>query len=307
MAGNADSNQNEQLQRSLLDNALDSLLSAAEAVRRDDGPRSLKDAVLHLGNGVELLVKARLAGEYWALIFSNIDQASYDKLADAEFTSVDFPKAISRLEQIAKVSVDKVIISHIDSIRKLRNRLTHYTATLDSAQTKSLVAKGMAFCVEFCEQQEMVTSDIEGKLGEIHLNLTELQEFVNGRLKSISETYASEWKYALIWNCPECLQQALVIDGGEVDCKFCMQKAVPQELAENSAEGQIGDCPECGEESTFTFVIYNNDHGEWACFSCGVTGENYDNCFGCEQLTSTHEIGDVVYCEGCWSNLIERD
>ena len=271
-------------------------------MHRDEGPRSLKEAVLHLANGIELLVKARLAGEHWSLIFSNTDQASYDKLADAEFSSVDFPKAIARLEHIAKVSVDRDVISHIDSLRKLRNRLTHYTATLDSAQTKSLVAKSMTFCVEFCEEHKMVTSDADSKLGEIHMNLTELQEFVNDRMKSISE----EWKDCLVWECPECWQQALVIDGGDVDCKFCKQKASPQELAEGNAEGQIGDCPECAQESTFTFVIYNNDHGEWVCFSCGVRGENYDNCFRCEQLTSTHEVGDVVFCENCLSDLMRR-
>ena len=62
-------NQSEQLQLTLLDNALDFLLSAAEAVRRDEGHRSLKEAVLHLANGVELMVKARLAREHWSLIF----------------------------------------------------------------------------------------------------------------------------------------------------------------------------------------------------------------------------------------------
>ena len=302
MVSNSSDNQSEQLQLNLLDNALDSLLSAAEAVHRDEGPRSLKEAVLHLGNGIELLVKARLAREHWTLIFSNTDQASYDKLADAEFSSVDFPKAIARLEHITKVSVDKAVISHIDSLRKLRNRLTHYAATLDSAQTKSLVAKSMTFCVEFCEQQDMVTPEAESKLGEIHMNLTGLQEFVNERMKTISE----EWKYGLVWECPECWQHTLVIDGGDVDCKFCKQKADPQELAESSAEGQIGDCPECGEEATFTFVIYNNDHGEWVCFSCGERGEKYDNCFRCDQLTSTHEVDDVVFCQNCWSDIMSR-
>lgn len=54
----------EQLRIALLDNALDSLLSAAEAVHRDEGPRSLKEAVLHLANGVELVIKARIAQEH---------------------------------------------------------------------------------------------------------------------------------------------------------------------------------------------------------------------------------------------------
>ena len=74
---NSNSNdRSEQLQLTLLDNALDFLLSAAEAVNRDEGPRSLKEAVLHLGNGVELLVKARIAREHWSLIFADVDKAN---------------------------------------------------------------------------------------------------------------------------------------------------------------------------------------------------------------------------------------
>ena len=281
------------------------MLSAAEAVRRDEGPRSLKEAVLHLGNGIELLIKARLAREHWALVFSNADQASYDKLADAEFVfvSVDFLKAITRLGQIANVSVDKTTISHIESIRKLRNRLTHYTATLDSAQTKSLVAKAMAFCVEFCEQQGMVTADTRDKLGEIHINLAELQDFVADRMKAIS----AEWKYALIWECDECLQDALVIDGGEADCKFCKREYNPWELAVKHSEGSVEDCPECGEESTFAYITHNEGSAGWVCFSCGIEGEEYDHCWRCDRVSTFSEGEELKFCGTCWMDMLGRD
>ena len=296
-------NQSEQLQLNLLDNALDSLLSAAEAVRRDEGPRSLKEAVLHLGNGVELLIKARLAREHWSLIFSNTDQASYDKLADAEFTSVDFPKAITRLEQIAKVSIDKAIISHIDSIRKLRNRLTHYTATIDSAQTKSLVAKAMAFCVEFCEQQGMMEPDTTNKLGEIHINLAELQEFVNERMNSITE----EWKYGTRLDCPECWQLALVIDAGEADCKYCKKKFDSRELA-SSYSYTVEDCPECGEWSTFAMLGHTTEGTElWSCFSCGEGGDNYARCWKCDQIEHFAKSNDIQICSSCWEHILRYD
>ena len=120
MVNNTDSNESEQLQYSLLDNALDSLLSAAEAVRRDEGPRSLKEAVLHLGNGVELVVKARLAGEHWSLIFSDIDKASYNKITSGDLVSVDFPKALDRLKNIGGVSIDKQVNPHLEVLRNLR-------------------------------------------------------------------------------------------------------------------------------------------------------------------------------------------
>ncbi len=302
MVDGGTSNQSEQLQLNLLENAHDFLLSAAEAVHRDEGPRSLKEAVLHLANGVELLVKARIAREHWSLIFSNIDQASYDKLSKADFTSVDFPKALSRLEQIVGVPIDKSIRSRVEDLRQLRNRLTHFTATLDSAQTKSLVAKSMTFCVEFCEQQDMVTTDAENKLGEIHKNLTELQEFVDDRMKSILEGQ----KYALIWECPECWQRALVIDVDETNCKFCKHKIDPLELAADNSERDVEDCPECGEESTFAFVLYNNDAGEWVCFSCGERGENYQHCIRCDRMEYFSDKNDVEICESCWSDIMSR-
>ena len=217
MASGKTYNQSEELQDNLLDNALDFLLSAAESVRRDEGSRSLKEAVLHSANGLELLIKARLASEHWSLIFSDIDKASYKVLCKGDFISVDFPKATARLEEIVGVPVDQVFKPHLEGLRKLRNRLTHFTATLDPAQAKSLVAKSITFCVEFCEQEDMATGDTEVKLGEIHKNLVALQEFVDDRMKRILEGSG----YGLLWECPECWQGALVIDAGETDCKFC--------------------------------------------------------------------------------------
>lgn len=296
-------NQSEQLQLILLNNALDFVLSAAEAVRRDEGHRSLKEAVLHLGNGVELLVKARLAREHWSLIFSNVNQASYKELTKADFSSVDFPTARNRLEQIAAVTIEKSVIDHVDRLRKLRNQLTHFTATLDSIQTKSLVAKALAFCVKFCEQQDMVSPDSESKLGEIHRNLAEIQEFVDERMSTISR----EWREALVWECPECWQTALVIDGGEVHCKFCRQEADPVELAVTESGASVDNCPECGEESTFAFTLYGTYIGVWVCFSCGVKSENYDRCFRCDQVAYTPDPGEVFYCENCWDHILSRE
>ena len=211
------------LQFNLLDNALDSLLSAAEAARRDEGPRSLKEAVLHLANGVELLIKSRLVREHWSLIFSNTDKASYEELAKADFKSVDFSTACSRLEKIAGLPIRKSAVSQINGLRKLRNQLTHFAITLDSVQAKSLIAKTMTFCVDFCEEQSMNTGTAKEKLSEIHMNLTEFTEFVGERMKSIS----TELDGMLVWECPECWQETLAIDGGNAECKFCGRKHDP--------------------------------------------------------------------------------
>ena len=295
-------NPSEELQESLLDNALDSLLSSAEAVRRDEGPRSLKEAVVHLGNGTELLLKARLVRKDWALIFKGKDRVSYDELSKGEFDSVDFWKAIVRLKENVGVSIDEAVTSRLKMLRNLRNRLTHFTVTLDSAQAKSLVATAMNFSVEFCEQQNMVSSKATSKISEIHDNLTGLQEFVNDRMKSIRE----ESTDVLPWECPECWQEALVSDGGEADCKFCKRKIDLRELASSHSEGDVEACPECGERSTFAFVLYNNDEARWVCFSCGEGGENYDNCVECASMTYSPFPGELAVCESCQSHIMDN-
>ena len=300
---NGTESQSEQVHPNLLDNALDFLLSSAEAVYRDGGLRSQKEAVLHLANGIELVLKARLVREHWSLIFSNINHASIEELGKADFISVDYPTAIKRLEQFAGVTIDKSTLSHIGSLRKLRNQITHFIAPLESTQMKSVVAKSMTFCLEFCEQQGMVTPEVTGKIGEIQVNLTEFQEFVDARMRSISK----EWKYGLILECPECWQEALVIDGGEVECKYCKRTFDPHELASSRSEGSLEDCPECWEEQTFAFILYNNDSGGWMCFSCGVGGEHYDHCMRCYRMEDFRGSEDFKVCRSCWSDWADRE
>ena len=287
----------------LVENGLDFLLSAAEAVQRDESPRSLKDAVLHVANGTELLFKARLAEEHWTLIFANPDEASHEKLAEEEFRSVDFQRAMERLEKIARVQLGKDTTTHLNNLRKFRNRLTHFTSYLDPAQAKSLVAKSMAFCVRFCEDHSKETLTVESQLVEIHQLLGELQEFVDERMKRISE----ELEDAYVVECPECWQETVVIDGGVVYCKFCRQHVSPQSIAATYSEGEIEDCPECGEIQTFATVLYSNDIVGWSCYSCGQGGQNYHRCERCYQLEYFSDGTAFKWCENCMSYLSNRE
>ena len=296
------SNRAENVHLSLTDNALDFLLSASESVSRDPTPRNLKDAIIHAANGIEVLAKARLAREHWSLIFDDVNRADRQKLEAGDFISVNPQNTLTRLERIVGVSIAKQYKAHLDTLRKLRNRLTHFTANIEPEQAKSLVAKAMTFCVEFCERQDMVTPDSESKLGEIHTNLTGLTEFVDSRMASITESL--KW-YSTVLECPECWQKALGIDDGQIDCKFCRYKTEPEDLVDILSEGRIEDCPECGREQTFVF-IYNFAYEEarWVCCFCGISGKNYGNCFRCEQMTYSSGPDDVIFCEVCTEHFM---
>ena len=296
------SNRAEDVHLSLTDNALDFLLSASEAVSRDPTPRNLKDAIIHAANGIEVLAKARLAREHWSLIFDNVNTADRQKLEAGDFISVNPQNTLTRLDRIVGVSIAKRYKAHLDTLRKLRNRLTHFTAKIEPEQAKSLVAKAMTFCVEFSEQQDMVTPYSESKLGEIHTNLTGLTEFVDTRMASISESL--KW-YGTVLACPECWQEALGIDDGQIDCKFCRYKTEPEDLVDRLSEGRVEDCPECGSEQTFVFIYnYAYDEEKWVCCSCGISGSNYDNCARCDQMTFATVPGDINFCEVCWEHFM---
>ena len=255
---------------------------------------------MHAANGIEVLAKARLAREHWSLIFDDVNKVDRQKLEAGDFISVDPKNALTRLKEVAGISIDDQYKSQLVELRNLRNRLTHFTAMVDEARAKSLVAEAITFCVEFCEQQNMVTPDSEDKLGEIHTNLTDLKEFVDTRMVSISESLRL---YSTVLECPECWQEALGIDGGESDCKFCRYKPDAQDLAFRLSEGRIEDCPECAAEQTFIFVFDSDGEGEWVCCSCGVSGSGYDNCAKCDQMTYSDDLDEIVFCEGCWAHF----
>ena len=303
MRNNNPDDHKEDLQSSLLQNAYDYMLSASESVFRNEGPRSLKESVIHSANGLELVLKARLVSEHWSLIFQDVNNASIEHLTKADFVSVNFSTAVSRLKKIAGVSINKTSELHINNLRDLRNQLTHFNANLDPAQAKSLVAKTMAFCLEFCEQQDMTIPDLTSKTEEIHNNLIQIQEFVDARITTI----ANQWAGSLIWECPDCWQEALVIDGESLQCKFCNSVTTPRTLADRYSQGELEDCPECGEEMTFAFIVHNNDSAGWQCFSCGEGGQHYDHCMRCGAMGHFPRTGEPKVCGNCWSNILNRE
>ena len=291
-------------QLNLLENALDFILSAAEFAQRDD-PRGWKYSVLHLADGLELLLKARLELEHWSLLFRQVDQASQDNLNSGDFESVDFSSAYTRLKKVVKVTIQDSDWKHLDDLRKRRNRIRHYTVQVDLHQVRSVVANCMNFCIEFSKDQGLSDHDasVQGKLTEVHNHLNEFQEFVDARLKAI----APELDQMTNWDCPECWQHTVPIGEESPVCRFCGYTISPTDLAAGNSEGDVEDCPECHGESTVGFILYNNDDGAWMCFLCGVESDDFQHCFRCGRLYSPNSPASKALsrCEDCVVRVIE--
>ena len=268
-----------------MENGLDFVLSAADLATRDT-PRDWKYAILDLSNGMELLLKARLEQEHWSLLFSNPDKANRSKLQQGDFNSVTFDQACARLKEIVGVCIKDSDRKHLDSIRKLRNQFTHYSTAIDSAATKSLVAKCMNFCIEFCQEEGMVAEDEQ--LLEIHGALRGFQEFIDERMTAIEAELEGEY----IWQCPMCWQSAVIVDADDTRCRFCSVTPDAEELAEhNNFERPSSNpsdprldlplCPECGMGLVTHLARSTELKTFYMCSFCGESGNEMVECSMC--------------------------
>lgn len=274
----------------LADNALDYILSAAEHAKTGNA-RDLKYAVLHLFAGVELILKASLQSHDWTLLFSDMSKATLTLLQAGDFRSVDFHTAWDRLDKHVGLSLDPADFSHLDGLRKLRNRVQHLQVTVDAAQVKSLLAHGGSFVVGFLKDQlpalETSHADV---LSEIHEHLRDFKQFVAERLKAIQGDLSAA---AIKIECPRCWQESLVIGDFEHPmCAFCGGEFAPEEMAEFSESAQVERCPECERDTVA--VRFAGQDMVWFCCACGHEG-TYRRCPRCNNLMSELE-GPCASC-----------
>lgn len=260
----------EKFTLSLMENAHDFIVSAAEDARMND-KRSWKYSLLNLACGLELILKARLDREHWSLLFANVDKASKEKMKQGDFVSVDFETALTRLKNISGVHLSFKTERDLKAIRRIRNKIIHFSVDVNIGELRGLAAKGINIFIEFYKENFDVDDSF---IYDINKTLVEFEEFVASRLKSLEdELEVSDRPADLIRECSRCLQNALVLNDDVAKCLFCGDEISLIELAENIAESGVEFCPECGEE-TFVFILYNNEEGDWICVSCGFKSNN---------------------------------
>lgn len=275
---------------SLLENALDYFLSAAEYARKGD-LRSLKYCTLHIAASVELLLKAKLFEEHWSLIFADVDKATEAALKSGDFKSADPQTVLDRLETIAKIAVSKEDRVLLDDLRKLRNCIQHFAVTTTEEQASSLVAKTANFLINFCHHElRKLPAQLKTKLKEIKIQLGHFREYVDERLKAIKPDL--EEASALTY-CPMCKQKTLRLGLGNPNCSFCSFVTEAEELAEAISETPVEECAQCGENS-LAFRLMTNEDGYTICLSCGFEEEWHSSCPRCGKLNVSGPI-----CEEC--------
>lgn len=145
----------------LLNNGLDSLKKGFDYLKKyeeryfledvnNDRMYYLKDAIIFIHHGIEILFKEALFRENELLIFTEIDkslknayierrQQNLDSLFEAnqKLNTVSFRESMDRVQKICGFVLNDVLRRKLDNIEKYRNKITHSEITLDEIEVNN--------------------------------------------------------------------------------------------------------------------------------------------------------------------------
>lgn len=302
----------------LAENALDYLLLAGEQAR-EGSPRMMKHAVATLGDGLELLLKARLEAHDWRQVFSNPAKADLAKYQQGDFHSVHSDTLVERLEQLCSVTLDPHDAALLENIREYRNRIRHFAVSSDQATVFSLVSKALAFALAFVADhlEPHCKVDVYREVNDLREMLGKFDDFVDTRLGELQSAIDSQ-RYCPFLECPTCFQPTFFADGEGAKCLFCERRLDGEAAARlwvlhnygfQSPKDQIIDpqveaCPECGAEACINASAATDGDLGYVCLNCGESGD-FSRCTERGCLYSGENLIDR--CDDCYGDFMDRN
>jgi|GEM_PF-1767090 len=304
------------LELSLVENAFDFFLEAIDQIDQTN-PKKLKFSILNMASAVELILKAKLQQEHWALIFRDPSKASWDYFEKGNFRSADFQDVQDRIEAICKIRLSKHK-TILKKLREMRNRLQHFAYSGQVMEITSVLTKTWSFLWDFIHDHlPEEAEEQEARLNEIRERMARHEVFIKQRFNEIKgQLDEAKEDVVPVISCPSCLQDTLIIPGGEAPtCCFCRYEREPVEVADDWATVFVGyphtdpkermiepvlkECPECGQE---TMIEFEDDSmippdPAWVCFSCGESGPPMVICHNCGEEFPWE--GEVYICPDC--------
>lgn len=279
---------------SLLANARDFVESAVEYAQQDE-QRLWKFAILHMTTALELLLKAKLAMSDYQYLVAGSGIVSERQFDEGDFRSVGIEQCLNRLDQHCGFSLSAHQTSSIKALQRLRNRITHYIEPLDEGNAlRATTAAGLNLFIEINNSEFSNDDPYDAKpMSALILELHRNDDFVKERLGTISSQLSSMVRPRTHHTdeCPDCLQDATVIDGGRLRCLFCGRghRLLVREYARLiSKDKTVETCPECSRESVA--VHRTADDGvTHECFCCGYfRGSEMQWSDGKEEIPRLH-------------------
>jgi len=295
----------------LVRNGIEFLEKAMLQLERDP-----KHSVINFYTAVEILLKAPLVHEHWALVVvdRDLNRQSYES---GDFLSVSFEDACTRLATVLNKPLKKSAKEAYDKVRKHRNRMVHfYHSGIDGRQRDEIKLEQAHAWFElnrfvtdtWREQFEPFASEFRRMERSLiannhyaHAKYEDLRPKIEG-LKRSGKT---------IEDCPQCRTNACEVEE-EADrltsrrCMVCFHSETRVQV----------DCPECGDPDQFitahdeTFVCEKCDYEVSSIFglldqnTVRGTKDDFDsdtpaNCDECQGYHTVCEYDGGYLCTNC--------
>jgi ribosomal protein S27AE len=250
---------------SAVKNALDFLEHSINEIESDP-----KYSLIHFFSAVEIIFKARLMLEHWALVFENPKEANFTKFQEGDFTSVNVNEAIDRLKNVSKIQFSENEIKTYDKIRKHRNKLIHFYHPDILGEGRSEIIQKVVS--EECRAWFFLYQLLTKKWKTEFLDYQELIEALNQEIKR-NRQYL-EVKYETIRpDIEKGITRGVVFS----ECSYCGFPAAREKqhygilteanclICENAIEFIRVSCPNCEED----IIVLDMSEGECKCGKCG--------------------------------------
>ncbi|MGB7816077.1 MAG: hypothetical protein WBL28_06985 [Methylotenera sp.] len=201
----------------LLENAIDSISRTIELLAWRDEPddaKRLKQAVLSIAHGVELLLKERLRKVHPVLIWENVD-----KFPSLSARTVTVDVALNRLVNIGGLEFLELESQLIRSLRDTRNAIEHYVWTATKIEVDRIVGQALGFALHFAKNE--LDYDFFGYHTRKDDTFERLLETNPEFSKAFSERYEQRTKSSGEFNflCDYC--HTLAVNPSTGACKLC--------------------------------------------------------------------------------------
>lgn len=263
---------------------MDFIASGMEQIARGNAKRDLKYGVLHLGAGIELVLKERLRLEGWRLIFANTDKADERLYASGNFRSVDFRQCLDRLEEHTTAEISEPSRKTLEAYYDRRNRIQHFEFADSKEAIASATAEVLSILLDFIGaefRQDDFEKSERNLIDSIRAGLQDFRRFTKERMEEIArELEALRAENVNLLQCPSCLQYTLNPDV-QVECVFCRYADDAEEAADLFIGNVLGVteysamkdgeeyphfwCPNCVNKA-----MVDKGMGDFVCFACGA-------------------------------------
>lgn len=310
----------------LLRNGLDFVAEAVKLLRGEPTDRALKQAVIYLDAGVELVLKERLVCEHWALVFRELGAVRKSAFDSGDFQSASFDECIERLTRITGWDLTDRDHRSLRRFRRSRNKLMHCGLVDDPRALRAAAATALSILLDFVNHQfdyKKLGRAEETFLSEIREEISEFVRFVEHRWEVIQNDVSSAG--CVVSECDSCGQAAVIAARStDYECAFCGLRCTPSEAAEAYVsielgidrylcmkEGQewpISTCPSCDMELLIDRGGSGSMHPQeqFVCFGCQETWMegSLRDCSRCGQLVDPGRDATPV-CGTCWEACLE--